>query len=270
MASGRLTVDGGSLAWESSGEGPPIVLVHGFALTRDMWDDVVPGLAAHHQVVRYDCRGFGDSAAFDASVSYSHGDDLIALCDGLGITRTALVGLSFGGQVALLTAIAAPERVSALILVDAVLDEVPWDPASQAGSEAVIARTRTEGPQGGRAAWLDHPLFGPANERPVLAQRLAAMVATYPGHHWMGADCARPVNPHAVDMLDRVTVPTTVVIGERDVPCFITMSDILARDVKDARLVRIPGAGHMTPMEAPEALVDAIESGIAMGSKAPG
>jgi len=263
MTGGSLAVPGGALAWESTGVGTPIVLVHGFALTRAMWDDILPDLAAHHRVVRYDIRGFGDSAAFDAGVPYSHSEDLLALLDRLGIQQTALVGFSFGGQIALLTAIAAPERISALVLVDALLDEVPWDPASLKALKQVIASANSAGPEGGRAAWLHHPLFAVAMARPDLARRIEAMAATYPGQHWVGKDSARPVNPHAVDMLERVTVPTTVVIGERDVPGFITMSDILARDIKGARVVRIPGTGHVAPMEAPAAVVSAIEAALA-------
>src|SRR2546421_5971548 len=211
--SGRLRVPGGSLPWDSSGDGPAVVLVHGFALTRAMWDDITPALSADHRVIRYDCRGFGESGPPDAAVPYSHADDLIALLDELGIERAALVGQSFGGQVALLAAIAAPSRVSALVLIDSVLDEVPWDPESQTALEVCAARAQAEGPDAGRAAWLDHPLFGPARERPELAQRLATMVATYPGHHWVGADPARAVYPHAIDMLNRVASPTTVIVG---------------------------------------------------------
>jgi 3-oxoadipate enol-lactonase len=256
--SGTLRVPGGALAWESSGKGPPLLLVHGFELTRAMWDDIVPALSAQYQVVRYDCRGFGDSASFDATVSYSHSEDLLALLDGLGIARTALVGQSFGGQIALLSAIAAPHRVSTLVLIDSVLDEVPWDAESQAGLEVVASLAQTVGPAAGRAAWLDHPLFAPARERPELARRLAEMVGTYPGHHWVGKDSARPVDPHAIDLLDRVVSPTTVIVGDRDVPSFIEMSRILAHGVDKARLVFVAGAGHMTPMEAPVPVAEAI------------
>jgi pimeloyl-ACP methyl ester carboxylesterase len=56
---------------------------------------------------------------------------------------------------------------------------------------------------------------------------------------------------------------STVVIGDRDVPCFMKMADILEHGIRGARLVRIPRAGHMTPMEAPEAVVAAIESALA-------
>ena len=223
-----------------------------------MWDDIVPTLSADHKVVRYDCRGFGDSAPFDVNVPYSHSEDLLAVLDGLGIARAALAGQSFGGQIALLTAIAAPERMSALVLIDSVLDEVPWDPESQTGLEVVASRAQTVGPAAGRAAWLDHPLLAPARERPELARRLAHMLGTYPGHHWVGKDAARPVDPHAIDMLDRVVTPTTVIVGERDVPSFIEMSRILARGIDNARLVLVAGAGHMTPMEAPGPVCDAI------------
>ena len=107
--SGRFAVEGGSLAWQVVGDGPPVVLVHGFALDRRMWDDIAPGLAHDHTVITYDCRGFGESAEFDHATAYTHSEDLLALLAHLGLERAALVGLSFGGGVVLKTALRAPD-----------------------------------------------------------------------------------------------------------------------------------------------------------------
>lgn len=261
---GSYAADGGSLAWQIVGAGPPVVLVHGFALDHRMWDDITPALARDHTVITYDCRGFGESAEFDHVTAYTHADDLLALLAHLGLQRAALVGLSFGGGVVLKTALRAPESVTQLVLVDAVLGGVPWDEESLRASEAVDLAVRDGGVAAGRRAWCAHPLFTPANERPDLAARLVEMADGYPGHHWLGTDPHRSESgARPIDVLDTITMPTTVIVGDRDVPCFIEMAQVLAGGIPGARLVNIPGAGHMTPMEAPTAVLRALQEAFA-------
>jgi 3-oxoadipate enol-lactonase len=263
---GRFAVDGGSLAWQVVGYGPPVVLVHGFALDRRMWDDVTPALARNHTVISYDCRGFGASAAFDHTTAYTHADDLLALLAHLGVQRAALVGLSFGGGVVLKTALLAPESVTHLVLVDAVLGGVPWDEESSRASDAIDLAVRDGGVVAGRRAWCAHPLFAPANERPDLAERLVEMVDGYPGHHWLGTDPhSSETGARPIDLLHTITAPTTVIVGGRDVPGFVDMAHVLSRNIPGARLVAIPGAGHMTPMEAPDAFLRAVKEALGGG-----
>ena len=82
---GVLVVPGARLAYEVTGQGPAVVLVHGFGLDMRMWDQQVGHLAARFRVVRYDCRGFGASGPLDPAVPYTHAGDLIALLDHLAI-----------------------------------------------------------------------------------------------------------------------------------------------------------------------------------------
>jgi pimeloyl-ACP methyl ester carboxylesterase len=67
-----LTRPGARLAYQVSGDGPAVVLVHGFGLDQRMWDAQAEHLSARYQVVRYDCRGFGASGPFDPAVAYTH------------------------------------------------------------------------------------------------------------------------------------------------------------------------------------------------------
>ena len=247
---------GASLAYEVAGDGPAVVLVHGFGLDMRMWDPQVPALASSFRVVRYDCRGFGASGPFDPAVPYTHAGDLLALMDHLGIDRAVLVGLSFGGRVVTQTALAAPERVAGLVLLDAVLDGVPWDPASAEALDQAGRLARERGLLAGRAAWLAHPLFTPASQRPELAASLSAMVAAYPGQHWIGDDPHDRDDERPLDVLDRLTMPALVAVGEQDVPCFREMSAIMAERIPRAELHVIADAGHMINMEQPGAVSD--------------
>jgi pimeloyl-ACP methyl ester carboxylesterase len=241
---------GARLAYDVTGEGPAVVLVHGFGLDMRMWDPQVRQLAARFTVVRFDCRGFGASGPFDPAVAYTHAGDVIALLDHLAIERAALVGLSFGGRVVLETALAAPDRVTGVALLDAVLHGVQWDPESGAALDETYRQAQAHGLLAGRATWLAHPLFAAARELPEVAAALSAMVSGYPGQHLTGHD-PHETGPRLIDALEQVTMPTLVAVGERDVPCFREMSEVLAREIPGARYHVEPGAGHMINMEHP-------------------
>jgi 3-oxoadipate enol-lactonase len=246
---------GARLVYEVAGDGPAVVLIHGFGLDMRMWDPQLGPLAARFRVVRYDCRGFGASGPLDPGVPYTHAGDLVALLDYLGIGDAVLAGLSFGGRVALQAALAAPDRVRGLALLDAVLDGVPWDPESARALDEVTRRVQAGGVRAGREAWLAHPLFAAARERPDLAAALAAMVAGYPGQHWLGQDPHRETR-RPIDVLEGIAVPALVAVGERDVPGFREMSAVLARRIPGAAYHVVADAGHMVTMEQPAAVND--------------
>ena len=247
-----LEVPGAELYYEVEGEGVPVVLVHGHALDARMWDDQVPALADVARVVRYDARGFGRSTR-DAETSYSHADDLWRLLDGLGIDRAVLVGMSMGGRTVVEATLAAPERVLALVLLDALLDGVPWDPESERGMRAIREPLRAGDLPAAKAAWLDHGFFASARRNPELTRRLAEMLDDYSGVNWTSPDPHAP-HPDSIALLGSIAAPTTVVVAELDVPCFHRMSDALATRIPGARKGTVPGAGHMVNMEAPEAV----------------
>jgi pimeloyl-ACP methyl ester carboxylesterase len=249
-----LPLPGTGLAYEVTGYGPAVVLVHGFGLDMRMWEPQVEHLAARYRVVRYDCRGFGASGPFDPTVPYTHAADLVALLDHLAIGQAVLAGLSFGGR--------------GLVLLDAVLDGVPWDPGSAAALDELARRVQAGGAPAGREAWLAHPLFAAARQRPELAAQLAAMVAGYPGQHWLGRDPHRPVQRPAIEALEDVATPALVAVGDRDVPGFRDMSAVLARRIPGAEYRVVAGAGHMVNMEQPAAVNELLTSFLA-GLPAP-
>ena len=178
---------GARLVYEVTGDGPAVVLIHGFGLDMRMWDSQAGPLAARFRVVRYDCRGFGASGPFDPAVSYTHAGDLVALLDHLDIGDAVLVGLSFGGRVALQAALAAPARVCGLALLDAVLDGVPWDPGRLGPSTRSPGGSRRAGCwPAGRPGWpircSPPPVNGPT--WPAAGRHGGGL----PGQHWLGQD----------------------------------------------------------------------------------
>jgi 3-oxoadipate enol-lactonase len=253
-STGVLALPGARVAYEVAGDGPAVVFIHGFGLDMRMWDSQAEHLAGGFRVVRYDCRGFGASGPFDPAVPYTHAGDLVALLDHLALGEAVLAGCSFGGQVALQTALAAPARARGLVLLDAVLDGVPWDPASAEANDEVVRQVQAAGVLAARAAWLAHPLFAAARKRPDLVTQLAAMVAGYPGQHWLGQDPHRQPQPRPLDALEDLPMPALVAVGDHDVPGFREMSAVLARRLPGAAYQVIEDAGHMVSMEQPAAV----------------
>jgi pimeloyl-ACP methyl ester carboxylesterase len=135
MVSGHVDVGGASLYYETIGAGSPVVLLHGLDLDHRMWDDQVAPLAHMHTVVRYDLRRgeageAGSDTVSDPGVGYGirprgndHAEDLKALLDHLELAHVSLVGLSLGGGAALDFAVAYPQAVRALVLVNPVLEQ---------------------------------------------------------------------------------------------------------------------------------------------------
>jgi 3-oxoadipate enol-lactonase len=243
-------VNGTRLFYESAGTGQPLVLVHGFGLDRRMWDNQFADFARHRRVVRYDLRGFGCSAAPEVGHGYRHVDDLKALLDYLDIDQAALVGLSLGGLVALNAALEYPDRVSALVLVDAVMSGRPMS----ADWDEEFGRIRREaGARGvdvGRQGWLNIRMFAPTREHPEAGPLLRQMIADWSAWQFANRD---PENTsiQAIERLGEVRAPTLVVVGERDQPDFHGIANELTAGIALARKVVVPGAGHMVPMEAP-------------------
>lgn len=249
--SGTADVAGTRLWYEVAGRGPPIVLVHGFALDARMWDEQVGALAKSHQVIRYDMRGFGRSALPDQT-SYSASADLKALLDQLRCGPAAIVGLSMGGGVALDFALAHPASVRALVLVDSVVGGWPWSSAWSAQAGPVWSDARKLGIDAARARWLGLSLFAPAREQPAVERRLIQMVSDYSGWHWVHDDPQEYPNPPAMQHLGSVNSPALIVVGERDVPDFQAIADTLRHELPHAEKVTLPGVGHMANMEDPD------------------
>jgi len=113
------TIDGLRLRYVRKGEGPPVLLLHGISSSLYTWKDVLPALAAHHDVIAVDLPGFGDSAIPSPASGDRIARSVVGLMDRLGITRASIVGNSLGGAIAIAIAARLPDRVDRIVLIDA-------------------------------------------------------------------------------------------------------------------------------------------------------
>ena len=256
LRQGVAAVNGTQLTYEVCGAGRPLVLLHGFALDMRMWDDQVEAFSHHCTVIRYDMRGFGQSA-LPTDEPYAHTADLAALLRYLGFERASVIGLSRGGRWALQFALDYQERVEALIVADAMPIGYQTTGERPSLSPAIVA-ARAQGVEAARRAWFDHPLFAVARRNAELRDRLWQMIQCYSGWHWYHEDPVLSSQPAAALRLGEVAAPTLVVIGEHDLDDYQHAGDGLCAGIAHVQKRVIPGAGHMSNMENPGAFNEAV------------
>jgi len=241
-----------TIAYETHGDGPAVLLVHEGVADRRMWRGQVPVLARDHRVVTVDLRGFGETS--NASGPFSNVDDLREVLDELGIERATVVGGSYGAKVALGFAVAHPERVERLVLCPPVLPGWEWSERVRRGwqeeEEAYEAGDLDRAAEVNVELWVDGPNRGPDEVDPEVRD----LVRTMQRHAFELPEpdpSPEPAPDPAVRLAD-VHVPTLVVVGDQDVEDFLAMADAAAAGIPGARKVVIEGAAHVIALEKPE------------------
>lgn len=240
---------------EVAGDGKPVVLVHAGVCDSRMWDPQWPALTSSHRVVRYDMRGFGRSPA--ATGPHAPAADLLGLIDELELDPVVLVGASFGGRVALDAAVARPELMRALILLDPALPDHDWSDTVQAyGDEEDEALERGDldaAVEANLRMWVD----GHGRPPGTAPQRVRALVGEMQRRAFELQMAAPDVPSDALvadlgERLSEITAPTLVLVGEYDVEDFKAIADRIRRAVAGARRERVPDAAHLPSLEQPE------------------
>lgn len=244
-----------SVWFDVHGDGPAVALVHAGVADSRMWEPQLRTFPETHTVVRVDLPGFGESPFEDDVVSY-RGAVRDAL-DLAGVERAALVGTSLGGRTVLELALESPERVSALVLVGAGIDDHEWSEeveAFAAEEEAALGRGDLEAAVNANLRlWLAGPRrtvesIDPQH-RALVAEMQRQAFRLSKGHDDLQAD---RLEPPASTRLDDVRVPTLVVTGDEDVEDIHAIADRLAREIPGAERATISDAAHLPSLERPD------------------
>lgn len=250
-----IEADGAHFHAELAGSGEAIAMLHGFLVDSSQWDETFAALANTHRVLRYDLRGFGRSSM--PAAPFAHHDDLAHMLDACEIGRTALVGCSGGAATALDFAVAHPQRVSALALIGAgywghYASRTPearaFLAALESGDADALLATSLQ-------AFVDGPRRAPEQGRAAARERIAAMSAWNFGRddgYWKHATLQRDPAVPALERLAELDLPVLLIVGEEDQPEVVELSECLAAGLPDARLVRVPDAGHHADVERPD------------------
>lgn len=250
VETGILPVTGGELYYEVAGSGEPVLLIHGGFGDRRMWDDQFDVLARDYQVLRYDHRGFGRSAAPDTA--YSPVRDLIQLLDRAEMERAHIVGNSLGGALAITFAILHPERVRSVTVVASGADGFRYPQADIDAIMEVVALMRGGKQEEALTKWLSSPMIAVANTQPAVKERVERMVRENAGIWTMPAWPQQALTPPAARRLDRLRMPVLVVIGDRDARSVRLFADSTAGMIPGAERVVMEGTDHLPQMERPD------------------
>lgn len=254
----KTRINGVTLGYQMEGQGPPVVLIHGFPLNRAMWRPQMDALRDRFTVITPDLRGFGESSRPLADPSMdTYAGDVLALLDALRHERVALAGLSMGGYVAFRVVARAAGRIGSLIIADSRAG--PDSDEARQRRHAAIRRIRSEGPD----AFLNEftaQLVGPTTkaQRPEVLESVRRIVGKPPASSLTAALAALAGRPDSRPLLASITAPTLVLVGEEDTVTPPEAAKEIAAGVRAGRLVAIPQAGHMANLEAPEAFNRAV------------
>lgn len=249
------TVAGEPFAVVDRGRGPPLLLVHGFPFDHRMWAAQIEALSGTHRVIAPDLRGFGGSVVSPGTVPMErHADDLAALLEVLDERRpVVLAGFSMGGYVAFAALRRRALRLAGLVLCDT--RAIPDDAAGVRSRHELADRVLEQGAAVVAEAMLPR-LLAPAtpSARPDVVAAARTMMEAAAPEGVAAALRGMAARPDARPGLGAIAVPTLVLCGAHDAIASPDEMAELAAAIPSARFVSVPGAGHLAPMERPEAV----------------
>jgi pimeloyl-ACP methyl ester carboxylesterase len=243
-----LNRDGVRIYFEQRGEGPAVLLTHGYGASARMWRGQMEALSNRYRIIAWDMRGHDRSDYPENPALYSHEAtvaDMAAILDACGAQKAVIGGLSLGGFMTLAFNLALPERVSALMVFDCGPGYKKDVPRAEWNRTAIeIARAFESD---GLAA---------------LSTSAEAQVAQHRNAQGL-AHAARGIltqkDSGVIDSLPSIHVPTLVLSGAEDQP-FLPATDYMATKVPGAEKVILKGAGHAANIDQPAAFNIAVRS----------
>jgi len=244
-------IRGIKMGYEETGEGVPLVLIHGHPFDRSMWREQIAAFNSKYRVIVPDLRGYGKSKiSSDKTMLEEFARDVAGLLDELKAEDIILCGLSMGGQIAFEFYRLFPNRVRALVLADtfAQLD----DAERKQGRYDTAERLLREGMQD-YAEEVMPKMIAPKNiaEQPTVAAHVLSMIRGTSAKGAAAALRGRAERPDYTPLLPKINVPTLIVVGSLDEFTPVADAEFMRDRIPDAKMAVIEGAGHMPNLENP-------------------
>lgn len=258
--SGIAEVNDTKLYYEMAGEGDVIVFVHGNVGDRRHWDYQFLSLSKDFKVIRYDVRGYGNSALPDSKIAYGNHEDLKALLDYLKVSKAHVCGLSMGSGTVVSFAIAYPEMCKSLIPIG------PWaggycsgeskTPACDSLSYVMGKLSSIAAEKGAKAAtdyfWTGNDLFRNTVRSEEALDHLLMIGYDYSFWGFMNQRKRLPNRSIAIDHLKEIKIPTLIVTAQYDLEVCREIAEVMKKEIPNSKLVSIENAGHCMNIEKPE------------------
>lgn len=259
-------VDSIELYYEDHGSGDPLLLIMGLAADSMAWLFQVPELSKHYRTITFDNRGVGRSSKPPGPYTISQmADDTAALLDVLGIARAHVVGVSMGGMIAQELALRHPQRVRGLVLACTYPEpDADIERQRQFSVEQLGGRVTAGGDIQVDLKALDpmaffQQLLPLAFNQEFIEKELPKIMPLFAGALQYGfsmeailGQVAAVMTHKATDRLHQIKSPTLVITGDADRLVPPANSEVLAKHIPGARLVKVPGGSHGFNFETPE------------------
>ena len=261
-----IEIHGAELYYDERGSGPEtVVFAHGLLFDRRIFDEQVAALSERYRVIAFDFRGHGGSEVTKGGYDMdSLAADAAGLIEALGAAPCHFAGLSMGGFVGLRLAARRPELLRSLVVLDSSADPEPRENLPKYRLLQAIARLFGLGAVAGRVMPI---LLGKTTmEHPARREMRELWRARVVGQDRVGVTRAVSgvlARDGVYDELPGIRVPVLVLVGEEDTATVPETSERIRDAIPGAELVTIPGAGHMSSIEAPEAVTRALEAFLA-------
>ncbi|HEY0838918.1 MAG TPA: alpha/beta fold hydrolase [Vulgatibacter sp.] len=256
-----IRLEGRTLKYEDTGgDGPAVLLLHGFPLSSAMWAPQLEALGDRFRLIAPDLPGFGGSDPPPDPGAWRIGDyagAASALLDSLGLESAAVVGHSMGGYVAFSLLRRHARRVGALVLEDTRPGADSRDVF--ASREEQQHEVRTSGIEALKQRLLQK-LLAPKNLGDPVLERTVLSLMDHPASGYLAALEAMKHRPDSTPELSRIEVPTLVVVGAEDVLTPPSVARAMHAAIPGARLAELPSAGHLSNLEEPAAFNEALAS----------
>jgi len=244
------TINGIDIAYHDEGAGQPILFIHAFPLHSALWERQITAFSPHHRVIAPDLRGLGASARGSGAASLDqHADDMAALLGHLGIEKATVVGLSMGGYICFALWRRHRERIAALILADTRAGADSEE--GKQGREKNAQLAEAHGP-GAIADQMLPKLLSP-NAPAALRDEVRGIIESNDRAGIAAALRAMAARPDSTALLATIDVPTLVLVGAEDALTPPSEGEAMFNAIPGCRIAELPGAGHLSNMEAPAA-----------------
>ena len=258
----------------ATGEGHPVVLIHGVGLNKEMWGGQVVGLMPHYRVIAYDMLGHGASprpAADTGLLGYA--EQLLELLEHLGLPQATVIGFSMGGLVARAFALHFPQQLSGMVVLNSVFNR---SAEQRAGVIARTAQAAEHGPDANAAEalsrWFSRE-YQAANPAQIAAIR-TILAENDPQGYLTTYTLFATQDMYRADDLGNITAPTLIATGELDPGSTPEMARQLASRIPGAEVAILAEQRHMMPVESPrlvnQVLLDFLRKAEAQHNQAKG
>ena len=256
---GFVDVDGGRIYYQTQGDGEPLVLVHGYPLSGDLFREQRDGLSDDYTVITVDLRGYGRSTGADGDETIqTYASDVLAVLYELGVDRALIGGMSMGGPIVFSMYQQDPERFRGMLLIDTIAAAAsPPEAGTWMGTVELIRR---DGVDALPMAFMDEFVTGEGRmDRPELTDYLAGIINEASEDAALAGAMALANRPDFQPLLDDIDVPVLVLVGIQDTVYPFEISRRMADAIgSNAEVAVIDDASHAAVIERGDAANDAI------------